>query len=327
MSENRELVCKHYMNRRCNKTDGSCQYIHDKELCRAYWMNVECKFEKMGECKKNHYITNAQKTPTIQTRAKDDDKKNKSKSKYDKVERQKQNGQKQKEQKQRQKRVKNTETFVPMSEPVDMRIIYDLGTKDTKYSQVTTTRDVVLVPNLFSDYKTGEIYNKLVYEIENCGVDKENLLKLWHGNNVIPGTHLIANDRTNWKDKCPIFNMVLDRLQNFFNMNIQATRFNWYTDTSQWKPFHHDAAYVKEDKAAVQNFTVAVSFGATRDAAFEHAKTKSVVSLPQPDGCVYAFAKDTNGIWRHGILQDMPVREEGRISVIAWGAIENQVQV
>ena len=25
-------------------------------------------------------------------------------------------------------------------------------------------------------------------------------------------------------------------------------RFNWYRDSSEWKPFHHDAAAVKEDK-------------------------------------------------------------------------------
>ena len=47
-----------------------------------------------------------------------------------------------------------------------------------------------------------------------------------------------------------------------------------YRDSKEWKPFHHDAAAVKADKARTQNFTVAVSFGLERDAAFEHAKTK-----------------------------------------------------
>ena len=44
----------------------------------------------------------------------------------------------------------------------------------------------------------------------------------------------------------------------------QATRFNWYRNTSEWKPFHHDAAAMKPDKARTQNFTVAVSFGCER---------------------------------------------------------------
>jgi hypothetical protein len=307
-------ICRHYMNKRCKKEN--CEYIHDRQLCRAYWMNIECKFGK--DCKKNHYVTNQSAETNKITYKTNDNRDNKTDViKKDRKRKDKYN----------RKRVKNTETFEPRKEPVDMRIIYDLGNKDMEYKQLTTTRDVVLVPNLFNDYEEGEIYKKLVEEIENCGIEKEELLKLWHGNNVIPGTHLIANDRTNWKLKCPTFNMVLERLKSFFKMDIQATRFNWYTDTSHWKPFHHDAAYVKADKADIQNFTVAVSFGATRDAAFEHATTKTVISLPQEDGCVYAFAKETNGIWRHGILQDLPIRNEGRISVIAWGAIDNQVKL
>ena len=42
-----------------------------------------------------------------------------------------------------------------------------------------------------------------------------------------------------------------------------------------------------------------------RDAAFEHAKSKTVISMPQPNGTVYTFGKDVNILWRHGILQVM----------------------
>jgi hypothetical protein len=225
---------------------------------------------------------------------------------------------------QRRRKMKNTECFEPMTKPVDMRIImYDV---DCKPKEITS-RDVVLVPNAFQGYKKGELYKKLVDEINKCGVPKDQLLKLWHGNDKIEGTHLIANDRTRWKDVCPTFHMVVNRIAEYFNMDVKATRFNWYTDTSQWKPFHHDSAYVDPAKAAVQNFTVAVSFGATRDAAFEDAKTKTVISIPQEDGTMYAFAKDTNILWRHGILQDMPVRDEGRISIICWGYVDGQVSL
>ena len=64
----------------------------------------------------------------------------------------------------------------------------------------------------------------------------------------------------------------------FLSSFVQATRLNWYRDSTEWKPFHHDAAAVKPDKAKTQNFTVAVSFGMERDAAFEHAQTKTVSS-------------------------------------------------
>lgn len=217
-------------------------------------------------------------------------------------------------------RKRNTESFEPLTKPVDMRVVHDLG-KDT-LTVPLQSRDVVLVPNVFSDFAPGELYAKLEYEINNCGVDKNQLLKLWHGD-----SHLIADDHTKWKENAPTFMMVIDRIRKFFNMNIQATRFNWYQDTSQWKPMHHDAAGVKPEKAKVQNFTVGVSFGATRDAAFENADTKTVVSFPQPDGCIYAFAKDTNILWRHGILKEKETRQEGRISIIAWGWLDNMQPV
>ncbi len=78
---------------------------------------------------------------------------------------------------------------------------------------------------------------------------------------------------------------------------------------------------MKADKARTQNFTVAVSFGAERDAAFEHAKTKVQISMPQPNGCVYTFGRDVNILWRHGILQmpDDKYSDQGRVSIIAWG--------
>ena len=48
-----------------------------------------------------------------------------------------------------------------------------------------------------------------------------------------------------------------------------------------------------------------------------------VISMPQPNGTVYTFGKDVNILWRHGILQLPPdkYRDEGRVSIIAWGWI------
>lgn len=284
-------LCNNYMNRRCKKDD--CEFIHDNTICFYYWRDGECR--NGNNCKRSHRVRNLNKKNN--------------KDKYNK-----------------NKRIKNTVCFEPMTTPVDMRIVYDLNV-GSKFNLSLTSRDVLLVPNLFSVYKNGELYNKLVNEIETCGIPEEQLLKLWHGNDKIDGTHLIANDRANWKDLCPTFNYVIEKIKNYFEMNIQATRLNWYRDTSQWKPFHHDAAAVKSDKAELQNFTVAVSFGETREAAFEHAKTKTVISMPQQDGCIYAFSNDTNVIWRHGILQDIPVKNTGRISIIAWGSIDNVRQI
>lgn len=224
---------------------------------------------------------------------------------------------------------RNTECFEPMRHPVDMRIVFDLGCE--RLSTMLTSRDVLVCPNIFTKMqsKKGDTYNKLLNEINSCGIPKHELLKLWHGNEKIAGTHLIVNDRcgADWRKHCPTFQEVVNTIKQFFSMDIQATRFNWYANTSHWKPFHHDSAFVNPEKAKVQNFTVAVSFGATRNVAFEHAQTKVVMSLPQDDGVVYCFANDTNAIWRHGILQDTPSRPDGRISIICWGWVDGMGRV
>lgn len=264
-----------------------CPYIHDKNLCFHFWKFNNCKFN--DQCKKSHSINNNINNSS------------------------------------NRKKPRNTECFDPMTKPVDLRFVVDIDSNNL--SIPVTSRDVLVAPRVFDDFKNGELYDKLVYEIEHCGIPPKDLLKMWHGNDKIEGTHLIVNDRTHWKNLCPTFNLVIERLTKYFHMDVKATRLNWYKDTSQWKPFHFDSSAVNPDKAAVQNFTVAVSFGATRDAAFEHAKTKTVVSSPQPDGWIYAFAKDTNLIWRHGILQDTPVKPQGRISIICWGWIDNQIQL
>ena len=212
---------------------------------------------------------------------------------------------------------KNTENFNPCHSPPPMRLVVAAPGR-AKFNQQTTTRDVIIVSDLFGDQADMTIYNKLLHEIQHSGVPEEQLWKLWHGD-----SHVIADDKRNWKEKCPTFSYVVDRMRDYFDMDIKATRFNWYRNTSEWKPFHHDAAAVKPDKARTQNFTVAVSFGCERDAAFEHAQTKTVIAMPQPNGTIYTFGRDVNILWRHGILQVPPEqqREEGRISIIAWGWI------
>ncbi|CEG43606.1 Zinc finger, CCCH-type [Plasmopara halstedii] len=347
-----KTVCRTFMRKKkCPR--ANCKFVHDKQLCVHFWKTGKCRFN--DDCRKNHFVTvlasngnngvivaatnvsseevplekkkHAEKATELGVKPKTNRSKNEEITKN--VE--KQDGDKKvskiKKNDRRQVVKKNTENFEPMTKPVDLRITYDLGSNDDELTTPLTSRDLIIVPNLFRDYKKGEIYTKLMHELDHCGIPHERLLKMWHGNDKIDGTHLIVDDHSSWKAECPTFDLVVNRLKKFFRLDIKATRFNWYKDTSQWKPFHFDAAAVKPQIAAIQNFTVGISFGATRDAAFEHAKTKTVVSVPQPDGCVYAFSKDTNMIWRHGILQDVPVREEGRISVIAWGWVDDMKDV
>lgn len=208
--------------------------------------------------------------------------------------------------------VRNTTDFNPCHHPPDMRLVYQHGGQH--FQREVTTRDVILVSGLFEEQPN--IYQQLKDEITSSGLNEQQLWKSWHGD-----THFIADDHLGWKKSCPTFQQILTKIADFFQMDIKATRLNHYQDSKEWKPFHHDAAAVKKDKAETQNFTVAVSFGLEREAAFQHAKTGTVLSVPCPNGSVYVFSRDVNIIWKHGIRQMKPEQfvQQGRYSIIAWG--------
>ena len=97
-----------------------------------------------------------------------------------------------------------------------------------------------------------------------------------------------------------------------------------YKNTNNWKPYHHDAAAIKPHIAEKQNTTIAISFGYTRDVAFQFNDNKCVVSFPLKDNSVYLFGNEVNKRWKHGIPQmsEDNFCEEGRISIILWGWME-----
>jgi hypothetical protein len=212
---------------------------------------------------------------------------------------------------------KNTESFKPSFKPPDMRIISTIANHD-KYPRKFSNNDIIIVNGLFGKESDMNIRDKLLQETDNASKNNIDLFKLWHGD-----THYIADDKLGWKKNCPTFNMVVKKLSDYFNVDVKATRFNVYKDSSQWKPFHHDAAAIKKDKAASQNITIAVSFGLEREVAFEHSKTKTVLSIPLPNGSIYVFNKDVNINWKHGIRQiPEPIINEERISIILWGWVK-----
>ena len=64
--------------------------------------------------------------------------------------------------------------------------------------------------------------------------------------------------------------------------------FNWYRDSSDWKPFHNDSAAYNPQRAKQQNITVGVSFGAERELSFLHGTNSSRVYFPQCNGAPHA---------------------------------------
>jgi hypothetical protein len=226
----------------------------------------------------------------------------------------------------------NTETFEPWYEPQHMQIQF---LNPSKPQHVITESDVFILPGLFDDliYSNQSVYSSLVEEIErsNCK-NLDQLWKPWHGN-----THLIADDHLRWKESCPIFNLIIDRIAKFFDMDVKATRFNLYEDLRDYKPMHFDAAAIDPKKALAQNLTVGISFGYSRSVEFEHAVTRSRVSFPLTNGTIYGFGKQVNIDWRHGIppikpeiINEIelttPKEQTGRVSIILWGK-SNQIKL
>jgi hypothetical protein len=124
----------------------------------------------------------------------------------------------------------------------------------------------------------------------------------------------------------------------------------------------HGNANSRPPMSDTQNMTVGVSFGEARQAGFEWSGTRDrcsglggrsfpphllsppvqpsrhsnvVLSLTLPDSSAYIFGRDVNLLWKHGILAEkMPTGapaaeqgtelnvEEGRISIIAWGWVD-----
>ncbi len=138
---------------------------------------------------------------------------------------------------------RNTESFDPRSTLIrpDMRVI--VGRKDDcKWrGGIGTTPlkhdDVVVVPDFICDEDDWSIYNALVHEMresQSKGTKQSEWIS-WH-----EGAHLISKNPSG----CKTFRIIQEKIAKYFNIPNQSvgTRFNWYRDSADWKPFHHDSA-------------------------------------------------------------------------------------
>lgn len=207
--------------------------------------------------------------------------------------------------------IKNTESFTPRHQEPSIRILFN--------DNIRNGNEISIHDNLFSE--SDCLYEDLLNEIDN------DIYKPWHGN-----THLIADDShyINWKQENKYFEFIVKQLCKYFCMTPGATRVNYYSNEDDWKPYHHDSAALKPEKAKTQNITVGLSLGTTREISFEstHYNTNERVTInfPLHNCTVYSFGNKVNCDFRHGIPQLSPdtinndkFKYEGRISVIIWG--------
>lgn len=298
-------VCHNYMNGKCTK--DYCRFIHDPNLCKHFYRG-NCKHG--DKCKYSHKFNNFDKNIKQNIPNKYDKNKNKINRST------------------KPRKIINTETVTPNYSPPEMRVLFEYA--KSKCELAIQSNDLIIIPDLFSSVSDSDIYDRLLKEVYATKFDKNKLIHEWH-----EGCHLIVDDHFDWKKDCPTFNYIIDKIKKYFNMDIKATRFNIMEDLNDHKFFHYDGAAIKPDIAKIQNFTIGVSFGFTRDIAFQvanHKDCRSVVSFPLPSGSTYGFAKDVNIDWRHGVppirteLNYKPKPSDGRISIVAWGWV-NQLDV
>lgn len=184
------------------------------------------------------------------------------------------------------------------------------------YGHPVSHDDVIIVPEFFCKEDDWDIYYQLLKEMRTSQAAGERRAEWvsWH-----EGAHLLSQNPTGSKT----YQKVLDKMSEYFSISPQnkGTRFNWYRDGSDWKPFHHDSAAFNPERAKDQNCTIGISFGAPRELAFRHAKTGELVYFPQKNGMLFYFGKDANIVWQHGI-NALPEKEQdgkGRVSIILWG--------
>ena len=220
----------------------------------------------------------------------------------------------------------NTASFDPRSTLCrpEMRIKFGSGTK-REYGRPLKHDDVIVVPELFCQEDDWSLYYDLVAEMRELQQQEKKTDKVqwvpWH-----EGCHLISKG----PEHCKTYKRVLDRIVEYFRIKPSSTgtRFNWYRDSSDWKPFHHDSAAFNPQRARSQNITVGVSFGAERELAFLHAHNGQRIYFPQQNGMAFSFGRDVNINWKHGV-NALPVCEQdgkGRISIIVWGLVEDVIE-
>ncbi|AAZ12631.1 uncharacterized protein TEOVI_000759200 [Trypanosoma equiperdum] len=121
------------------------------------------------------------------------------------------------------------------------------------------------------------------------------------------------------------FNAVVEMLAEYFDVDVYATRLNYYRDGQQWKPQHHDShAYgtVKTsnngEEPQREDFTVGITLGATRSLLFVHEASGYQFEFPQRNGDCFAFTSEVNNTFTHGVPRvNTPIGD--RFSIIAWG--------
>ncbi|KAG5486760.1 hypothetical protein LSCM1_08016 [Leishmania martiniquensis] len=170
--------------------------------------------------------------------------------------------------------------------------------------------NAVYIRNFICDEKDMHLYDSLKEEL----VASTGATMLGSGGLMNWSKHQVFE---NPKDISQTFNGIIDMLAEYFDVDVYATRLNYYRDGTQWKPQHHDS-HAYGGCALREDFTVGVSLGATRSLLFVHEASRREFDFPQMNGDCFAFTGEVNQLFTHGVPRaHMPTGD--RFSIIAWG--------
>ncbi|KPI86113.1 hypothetical protein ABL78_4805 [Leptomonas seymouri] len=170
--------------------------------------------------------------------------------------------------------------------------------------------NAVYIHNFSCAEKDMRLYDKLKAEL----VASTGAKMVGAGGLIDWSKHQVFDSPT---DISQTFNDVIDMLAEYFDVDVYATRLNYYRDGTQWKPQHHDS-HAYGGRAQREDFTVGVTLGAERHLVFVHEASQREFSFPQLNGDCFAFTGEVNQLFTHGVPRvHTPIGD--RFSIIAWG--------
>ena len=204
---------------------------------------------------------------------------------------------------------RNSASFDPKSTLVRPAMRVLVGSSQlAEYKNELRHDDVVIVPDFYCAEDDWQVYYDLIREMRKLQEKKiqDSQWKSWH-----EGAHLLSPNPEGSKT----YQKIIARMCEYFSIapGTRGTRFNWYRDGSDWKPFHHDSAAFNAKRARNQNCTVGISFGASRELAFRHANNGDLVYFPQTNGMLFFFrprCKHSLAAW-HQCLTTSASRRQG----------------
>lgn len=172
--------------------------------------------------------------------------------------------------------------------------------------------NAVYIRNFLCDATDRTMYDQLKMELvasTGAATSSEEGLIEWSKHQVFENPSSLSNT----------FNDIVDMLSEYYDLDVYATRLNYYRDGTQWKPQHHDS-HAYGNRAEREDFTAGITLGSDRGLLFVHVESGQEFLFPQNNGDCFAFTTEVNKLFTHGVPRATNNAQVGdRFSIITWG--------